>query len=179
MYNRKSDQEIATLAHDWAAGRIFTSLECKGIEEIANTFQPMLLGAVDVDVFAKDNIKVLYEYMPNGKIYDKNKGNPCFFTMRVLDNHDAEKFVAARIAHDRQSIGSLRPVWEGVADAIGASCILWAGVTIWLFIASDNWVRWVDLAVGAIAGVTSIYTLPIFVNKWRAIRRSRKMEGET
>jgi len=95
-YQSKTDEEIRQLAMDAVEGKIFfgSMIREADIDCVFTIFMPIILGGTDLSDWMKDNKVIeLYEYLSEAGPRAIN-GYPTFFSVKFLDEADAERFRA-------------------------------------------------------------------------------------
>lgn len=98
-YEPKTNNELETIAQDWATGLIFTSLDLHAVGEdhmVHSVFMPMVFAdAKYIDWMKSQKISVIYEEMSKAGPRSTN-GFPSFMSMKMLNIDDANKVIAKR-----------------------------------------------------------------------------------
>ena len=90
----KPDDELRQLALDLNAGIVFTDRQCDSMQDVASTFMPVGLGALNgVPEETVKKIGLIYEYKDEAGPLSVN-GRPIFLSMQMLNAPDTEKVIA-------------------------------------------------------------------------------------
>lgn len=94
LYTPKTDAEIDELARDIYAGLVFIDRYCNSAEEIQMAFMPLALADEEFIAWLRQvKIDMIYEYYSKAGPRTFNR-NPVFFSMNLLDEHDAARVIA-------------------------------------------------------------------------------------
>ena len=91
-YQRKTDQEIRTLALDVLSGRVFGTWSHEDAARLS--FMPLgLCGSEHIEAMQQAEIAHVYEYIEQAGPRSIN-GLPSFMSMKLLDKQDAQRLMA-------------------------------------------------------------------------------------
>jgi hypothetical protein len=86
----QAPEKLTEIATDIIGNRVFTDRHCQTQNDLSMVFMPLALGAFkDATDEWMNDLGMLYEYME--KVGPRScNGLPGFFSMRLLNKHDAE-----------------------------------------------------------------------------------------